>query len=292
LHHGVDVLGALFVTATPALAVYTVIQASYNGWSSIRTLSLGGATIGLAAVFILIEAYIRNPLVPLRIFRSRAVIGANLVRAFLTFGMFGVYFLGALYLQRVLHYGALETGFAFLPMTIVVAVFSLFVTRRVVARVGPRITLVTGTVLSAAGDLFFAHASVGGSYITTVLPVFLLIGAGGGLAFMPTISLAMSGANPGDSGLVSGLANVSSQIGAALGVAVLASLATTHTNVLLAQGHHADEALTSGYDLGFLIAGGCVAGAIVVAAAVLRASPVMPAGAGASAAAVATSDAA
>ena len=221
----------------------------------------------------LIEARSSNPLVPLRIFRSRTVIGANLVRAFLTFGMFGLFFLGALYLQRVLRYGALETGLAFLPLTLMVAVFSLFITRRVVARLGARATLIVGAVLSAAGDLLFAHASVGGSYVADVLPVFLLAGAGGGLAFMPTITLAMSGAGPGDSGLVSGLANVSSQMGAALGVAVLASLATTRTGALLARGQATDRALTGGYDLGFVVAGGCVAAAIVVVAAVLRSSP-------------------
>lgn len=273
LRHGVDVLGALLVTATPALVVYTIIQASDNGWHSTRTLGLGGVAIVMALAFVLIEASSSNPLVPLRIFRSRTVVGANLVRACLTFGMFGLFFLGALYLQRVLRYDALETGFAFLPLTLTVAVFSLFITRRVVARLGARATLVAGAALSASGDLLFAHASVGGNYVTDVLPVFLLAGAGGGLAFMPTITLAMSGAGPGDSGLVSGLANVSSQLGAALGVAVLASLATTRTTALLARGQAANQALTSGYDLGFGVAGGCVASAIVVVVAVLRSPP-------------------
>jgi len=273
IRHGVDVLGALLVTVTPALVVYTIIQASDNGWHSTRTLGLGGVAIVMALAFVLIEARSSNPLVPLRIFRSRAVIGANLVRACLTFGMFGLFFLGVLYLQRVLRYDALETGFAFLPLTLTVAIFSLFITRRVVARLGARATLVLGAIVSASGDLLFAHASVGGSYVTDVLPVFLLVGAGAGLAFMPTITLAMSGAGPGDSGLVSGLTNVSSQLGAALGVAVLASLATTRTGALLARGQGVNQALTSGYDLGFVVAGGCVAAAIVVVAVVLRSTP-------------------
>jgi hypothetical protein len=185
--------------------------------------------------------------------------------------MFGLFFQGALYMQHVLGYGALQTGFAFLPMTLTVAVFSLFITRRVTARLGAGRTVMIGAGLSAAANLLFAHAPVGGSYLFDVLPVFLLAGAGGGLAFMPTITLAMSGAGPGDSGLVSGLANVSSQMGAALGVAVLASLATTRTTALLAHGDAANQALTGGYDLGFLVAAGCVASAIVVAAGVLRA---------------------
>jgi fucose permease len=158
-----------------------------------------------------------------------------------------------------------------------VAVFSLFITRRVVARLGARATLMVGTGLSAAGDLLFAHAPVGGSYVFAVLPVFLLVGAGAGLAFMPTITLAMSGASSGDSGLVSGLANVFSQIGAAFGVAVLASLASTRTTSLLAHGQATSQALTSGYDLGFAVAAGCVAIAIVVAASVLRGGPQRPA---------------
>ena len=133
--------------------------------------------------------------------------------------------------------------------------------------------MIVGASLSAAGNLLFAHASVGGSYVVAVLPVFLLVGAGGGLAFMPTITLAMSGAGRGDSGLVSGLANVSSQLGAALGVAVLASLATTRTTALLAHGQATNQALTGGYDLGFIVAGGCVAAAIVVAVVVLRSRP-------------------
>ncbi|HWE63214.1 MAG TPA: MFS transporter [Chloroflexota bacterium] len=292
IRHGVDVLGALLVTATPGLVVYTIIQASDNGWHSTRTLSLGGAALVMAVSFVLIEARSSNPLVPLRIFRSRTVIGANLVRACLAFGMFGLFFLGALYLQRVLGYGALETGFAFLPLTLVVAVFSLFITRRVVARLGARATLVAGAGLSAAGNLLLAHASVGSSYDVAVLPAFLLVGAGGGLAFMPTITLAMAGAGPGDSGLVSGLANVSSQMGAALGVAVLASIATTRTTALLAHGRVANQALTGGYDLGLVVAGGCVASAIVVAATLLRVNPERPAMAAAVARLADTSDAA
>jgi EmrB/QacA subfamily drug resistance transporter len=273
LRHGVDVLGALLVTATPALIVYTVIQASDNGWSSPRTLGLAGVALLMALSFVVTEARNNSPLVPLRIFRSRTVIGVNLIRALLYLGMFGLFFQGALYMQHVLGYGALQTGFAFLPMTLTVAVFSLFITRRVTARLGARTTMVIGAGLSAAANLFFAHASVGGSYAFDVLPVFLLAGAGGGLSFMPTITLAMSGASRTDSGLVSGLANVSAQMGAALGVAVLASLATTRTTSLLAHGEAAKQALTGGYDLGFLIAAGCVASAIVVAALILRPGP-------------------
>ncbi|MGH2347325.1 MAG: MFS transporter, partial [Chloroflexota bacterium] len=170
LHQGVDILGALLVTATPALVVYAVIQASDNGWGSVRTTSLGAVAGVLALGFARLESRIDDPLVPLRVFRSRGVVGANLVRALLAFAMFGMFFLGALYMQHVLGYGALQTGFAFLPMTGIVAVFSLFVTRRLMARLGARTTLIAGLTLNAAGNLLFAHASVGSSYLTEVLP--------------------------------------------------------------------------------------------------------------------------
>jgi len=273
LRQGVDSLGAALVTATPALGVYTIIQASDSGWVSSRTLGLGAATLVMALLFVLLESRIANPLVPLRVFRSRNVVGANLIRAFLYVGLFGLFFLGALYLQHVQGYSALQTGFAFLPMTMMVAGFSLFVTRQVMARLGARTTLITGCILIAAGTLLFARATVDGSYVTEVLPVFLLAGAGGGLAFMSSVTLAMAGAGPRDSGLISGLANVSTQIGGAVGVAVLASLSSSRTNALLARGHTTRDALTSGYDLGFLVAGGCAVTSVIVAAAVLRATP-------------------
>jgi MFS family permease len=158
-------------------------------------------------------------------------------------------------------------------MTGIVAVFSLFITRRLMARLGARTTLIAGLTLNATGNLLFAHAAVGSSYLTAVLPVMVLGGVGAGLSFMPSVSLAMAEAGPGDSGLVSGLANVSTQIGAALGVAILASLSTVRTNGLLSRGHALRDALTSGYDQGFLIAGGCGAGAVFVAALILRPSP-------------------
>ena len=269
LREGVDALGALLVTAAPALAVYTIIQASDYGWGSGRTIGLGAIALALALLFVLIEGRIANPLVPLRVFRSRGVVGANLIRSFLYMGMYGLFFLGVLYLQHVRGYNALETGCAFLPMPLTIAVFSLFITRRAMARLGVQATVVAGCVLSTGGTLLFARATADGSYVSQVLPVFLLVGAGVGLAFMASITLAMAGAGPGDSGLVSGIANVASQIGGAVGVAVLASLATRRANDLLARGHAAKDALTSGYDLGFLVAGGCAAAAIVVALAVL-----------------------
>jgi MFS family permease len=178
--------------------------------------------------------------------------------------------MGALYLQHVLGFSALRTGLAFLPMNICVSVFSLFLTTRLLARFGAKRLLLPGLALVAAGLALYTRAPVDGSYLTDVLPAMLLMGAGAGLVFLPSVSLAMAGAGPRDSGLASGVANVALQMGAALGVAVLASISNAHTNALLAHGASRASALTSGYHLGFAVAACCVALAVVVAAVVLR----------------------
>ena len=273
LHHGVDVAGGILVTATPSLAVYAIIQAGENGWVSLRTLVLGIGTVVLLGAFLAREATAPTPLVPLRVFRSRTLVGANLLRALFPVGLFGTFFLGVLYMQHVLGYSALKTSMAFLPQTLTVGTFSLLLTRRLVVRFGARAVLMTGLASTTLGLLLFAHAPVGGSYLTDVLPVTLLIGAGGGLIFMPSTTLAMAGVARSEVGLASGLANVALQIGAAVGVAVLASLSSAHTAALVASGTSPVAALTAGYHLGFLVAAGCVATAILVTALVLRPQP-------------------
>jgi EmrB/QacA subfamily drug resistance transporter len=273
LRQGVDLLGALLVTAAPSLAIYTILQGSENGWTTVRTASLGAAAITLAALFVLVESRVRNPLVPLRIFRSRNVSGANAVRALFPVGLFGSLYLGALFLQDVFGYSALHTGLAFMPQSITIALFSIFITGRLVARLGAKATLIPGLILIAAGLVLFARVPVSGSYVTDILPVTLLIGIGAGLVFMPSVSLAMSDARPGDTGVASGLANVALQIGAALGIAVLAGVSTDHTGTLVAQGVSAHAALAAGYHLSFVIAAGCVLLAAVIATVVLRSAP-------------------
>jgi EmrB/QacA subfamily drug resistance transporter len=270
MRHGVDVTGALLVTAAPSLAVYTILEASSQGWTSVRTLASGAAAILIAIGFVVFESRISNPLVPLRIFRSRNVVGANLVRALFPMGLFGSFFLGALYLQQVRGYSALLTGVAFLPQNVLVSLFSLFLTTRLLARFGAKATLLPGLVLVAGGLLLFSRAPVAGNYVTDVLPAMLLIGTGAGLFFMPSVSLAMAGASPQDSGLVSGFTNVTLQMGAALGVAILASVSTARTNSLIGSGAATNAALTSGYHLAFLVAAGCIAAAAVLGFVVIR----------------------
>ena len=265
-----DLGGALLITAAPSLFVYTILQAADQGWATARTAALGGAALILFAAFLLLESRIRDPLIPLRVFRSRTVAGANLIRALFAVGLFGVFFLGALYMQRVLGYSAVGTGLAFLPNNLTVGLFSLVLTRRVVARYGARTTLIAGLLLVAAALGLFSRVPVQGSYVVDVLPVMLLIGAGAGLIFMPSVNLAMAGAGPRDSGILSGLTNVSLQLGAAIGVAVLASVSTSRTNARLVDGASQSVALTAGYHAGLLIAMGCLIVAAAGAALLLR----------------------
>jgi EmrB/QacA subfamily drug resistance transporter len=268
---GADIAGAVLITGSLMLGVSTIVKpAAEDGWGSGRALALGAVSLALLAAFIARESTARTPLIPLRMFRSRNVSGANLVQALLVVGMFGMFFLGALYLQRVLGYDALEIGLAFLPVTIVMGVLSLRYAGRLIARFGARTTLFPGMVLIAAGLVLFAQAPVDGSYPRDVLPVMILLGFGAGLSFPALLTLAMSGATQNDAGLVSGLVNTSVQVGGALGLAVLATLSTSRGNHLADGGAAAASALTSGYHLAFLVGAGLVLAASVVVVTVLE----------------------
>ena len=268
---GTDAAGAALITGSLMLGVYTIVEpAARYGWSAGRTLALGGVALALLAAFVAREATARNPLVPLRTFRSRAVSGANLIQALTVAGMFGMFFLGVLYLQRVLGYDSLRTGLAFLPVTLVIATLSLRYSERLAMRFGARPVLVPGLVLIAAGLALVARAPVAGHYLTDVLPAMLLMGVGIGVAFPALASLAMSGATSNDAGLASGLVNTTTQVGAALGLAVLATLSATRSQQLAGGGQTIAAALTGGYRLAFLIAAVLVVAAIAVAVTVLR----------------------
>ncbi len=269
-----DIPGAVLVTSALMLLVYTIVKpAAEDGWTAGATLALGGLSLALLGAFVAREATARNPLIPLRIFRSRNVTGANLVQALSIAGMFGVFFLGALYLQRILGYDALETGLAFLPVTIVMGTLSIRYSERLIMRYGARTLLLPGLVLIAAALVLFTRAPVDGDYWTHVFPVMVLLGAGAGVSFPALMTLAMSGATPSDAGLASGLVNTTAQIGAALGLAVLATLSASRSDALIADGEPTDVALTGGYHLAFWIAAGLVLVAIVVVLTVLRPEP-------------------
>jgi EmrB/QacA subfamily drug resistance transporter len=268
---GADVPGAVLVTSSLMLGVYTIVKpAADYGWGATETLALGAGALALLALFVIREATARNPLIPLRIFRSRNVSGANVVQALLVAGMFGMFFMGALYLQRVLGYDALEVGLAFLPATLIMAVLTVRYAEPLITRFGARTTLLPGMVLVAVGLAVFALAPVDGNYVVHVLPVMILLGFGIGICFPALMTLAMSGATQQDAGLASGLVNTTAQVGGAIGLAVLATLSTTRSDNLLADGESTASALTGGYHLAFLIGAALVVAAIVVAITVVQ----------------------
>jgi EmrB/QacA subfamily drug resistance transporter len=269
---GADIPGALVLTSGLMLGVYTILEVGEQGWGATQTLLLGAVSAALVAAFVFRQARIPNPLMPLRLFRSRNVVGANAVMAPLVAGMFAMFFLGALYLQRILRYDPLEVGLAFLPSTLVMGAMSLRFSERLSMRFGPKATLIPSLVSIGAGLLLFARTPVDGNYALDIAPAMALIGLGAGLGFPSLMTLSMSGATPSDSGLASGLVNTTVQVGGAIGLALLATLATERTDARLAAGETTAEALNSGYHLAYLIGAALVAVAFVIAVTVLRAS--------------------
>jgi EmrB/QacA subfamily drug resistance transporter len=270
LGEGADVPGAVVLTAGLMLGVYTILQVGEQGWGSAQTLAMGGISLLMVGAFVVRQARIANPLMPLRLFRSRNVVGANLVMAFLVAGMFSMFFLGALYLQRILGYTPLEVGLAFLPSTLVMGTMSLRYSDRLQMRFGPKATLLPAVLLLGAGLLLFARTPVDGNYLTDVVPPTVLIGLGAGLGFPSLMTLAMSGATPSDAGLSSGLINATVQVGGAIGLAVLATLATERTDGQLAGGESIPSALNSGFHLAYLIGAALVGVAFILGLTVLR----------------------
>ncbi|HEX2103978.1 MAG TPA: DHA2 family efflux MFS transporter permease subunit [Solirubrobacteraceae bacterium] len=277
LKAGADLPGAVLLTAGLMLGVYTILGVEAEGWTSTRTLVLAAVAVALLVAFVVRQARIANPLMPLRLFRSRNVAGANAVQALLVVGMFGMFFLGALYLQQILGYDALEVGLAFLPATIVMGVMSLRVSGPLSMRFGPKAMLVPSLGILAAGMVLFARTPVDGTYVTDILPPMVLLGLAAGLAFPALMMLAMSGVAPEDSGLASGLVNTSVQVGGAIGLAVLATLASERTGALQAAGEPAASALNAGFHLAYLIGAVLVAVAAVVAVTALRSPNAAPA---------------
>ena len=278
LDKGADLRGAVMLTSGLMLGVYSILQVSEQGWGSLQTLGLGAVSLILVGAFVVRQSRIPNPLMPLRLFRSRNVAGANIVMALLVAGMFAMFFLGALYLQQILGYDPLEVGLAFLPSTLVMGAMSLRYSERLSMRFGPKATLIPAMVSIGAGLLLFARTPVDGNYLTDIVPPMVLIGFGAGTGFPALMTLSMSGATPSDSGLASGLVNATVQVGGAIGLAVLATLATARTDGLLAVGEASDAALNAGFHLAYLVGAGLVGLGIVAALAILRSQPATAAG--------------
>ncbi len=271
-----DVAGAVTVTTSLMLAVYAIVNGNQEGWTSVQTLGLLATAAVLLALFIAIEARTRSPLVPLGLFRLRNVATANVVGVLWAAAMFAWFFLSALYLQLVLGYSPLQVGLAFLPANLIMAAFSLGLSAKLVMRFGFRATLATGLSLSAVGLVLFARAPVDGSFVVDVLPSMILLGFGAGVAFNPMLLAAMSDVEPNQAGLASGVVNTAFMMGGALGLAVLASLAASRSDTLLASGDSALVALVGGYHAAFLVASLFALGGAVLSAVLLRTRASVP----------------
>jgi MFS family permease len=270
IEHGVDWLGSALVTISLMTAVYAIVQATSHGWGSSQVLGFGALAVVLMAAFLLLESRIENPIMPLRILRLRSLVGSSIVRGLLVTGMYSTFFLGTLYLEHVRHYSALDTGMAFLPWTVTVGILSLGVTARLVERFGQMRVLIPGMLSVIAGLLLLRTTGVHTSFFPTVFFAFFAIGLGIGNAFMPLLSIAMADVPAQDAGLGSGITNVSHQVAGALGLAVLGTIATSHSRTLIAQHHAVAGSLISGYHLAFGIGILSVIAAIATSLAVLR----------------------
>jgi len=265
-----DIAGAITVTASLMLAVYAIVNGNEVGWAATQTIVQLSIAAGLLATFIWIEASVRMPLMPLSLFRLRNVATANVVGVLWAAAMFAWFFLSALYLQLVLNYTPMQVGLAFLPGNLIMAVFSLGLSAKLVMRFGIRLPLAGGLLLASVGLALFARAPVDGHFVVDVLPGMVLVGFGAGIAFNPLLLAAMSDVSPSDSGLASGVVNTSFMMGGALGLAVLASLAASRSNELRSAGELSASALNGGYQAAFVVGAGCAALASLLGAVLLR----------------------
>jgi predicted MFS family arabinose efflux permease len=253
--HGarLDVAGAVTVTTSLMLAIYAIVNGNEAGWGSSQTVGLLGSALVLLLAFLGIESRSQNPLVPLSLFRLRNLATSNVIGVLWAAAMFAWFFLSALYMQLVLGYSPMEVGLAFLPANLIMAAFSLGLSAKIVMRFGIRPTLATGLSLAAVGLALFARAPVDGGFVADVLPGMALLGIGAGIAFNPMLLAAMSDVGPSQSGLASGVVNTAFMMGGALGLAVLASLASARTQMLAAAGAEPAVALNGGYHLAFAL---------------------------------------
>jgi EmrB/QacA subfamily drug resistance transporter len=255
-----DLVGALAATLGLSVLVFGIVRTDTTGWGSPQTLALIGAGIALVAAFVAIEGrFAKAPLMPLRIYASRTLSAANSVIFLVGAASFAMWFFLSLYLQQVLGYSPIKAGLAFLPMTLCIVAGSTLASR-VVTRIGPKHLLVAGMLFQTVGLVWFTDISAGGGYLAEVLVPSLLVAIGIGLAFVPATIAAVAGVDRHEAGLASGLVNTSRLVGGALGLAILAALATSRTNNdVHAAGAHVTThvvhaALTSGFKLAFLVA--------------------------------------
>jgi EmrB/QacA subfamily drug resistance transporter len=270
LSRGVDVVGSILVSAAMVVGIYAIVTAAEMGWASAHTLGFGAAAVVLLATFFVVESRIANPILPLRILRLRSLTGASAARGLVATGMFTTFFLGALYLQHIKGYSAFNTGLAFLPSTLTLAVLSLGISARLMRSFGPRALLIPGLATITVALLLMAAAGQNTAYFPGIFGAYLLFGLGAGMTFMPLTTIMMSDVPATDAGIGSGVGNVTMQVGGAFGLAALGTITTDHTRTLIAQGESLASALTAGYQLGFSIAAACVAAGLIIVLLVLR----------------------
>jgi len=273
LRAGADVPGALLATGGLMLGVSAIVGTADHGWSSARTLLTAGSAVLLIAGFVARQATAVTPLLPLRLFRSQSLSAGNLVLALMVGGIFSFQFLTALYLQRVLGYEPGAVGLAIAPVAVGIAVLSMFVFPRLVARMPGRSLLVTGLALLAAGLGLLARLPVEGRYVSDVLPALVLLGIGFGLAMPALTSLTMADVPEREAGVASGLYNTSQQVSGALGLAIAASLSAARTDRAAGDGLASASALTEGYTLAYMFSAGLVTAALLAAWFLFKPAP-------------------
>jgi EmrB/QacA subfamily drug resistance transporter len=267
---GVDLLGSALITLATMLGAFAIVKSTEYGLLSARTLGAAGGSLALLGGFLALEARVANPIMPLRILRLRMLMGSSLVRGLLVTGMFSAFFLGALYLERVLGYDAIHTGLAFMPLTVAIAVMSLGLSARAVERFGAVQTLAAGLTGIIVGLVLLSVQGVHAAYFPGLFFAFLALGLGAGTSFLPLLTMGMADAPARDAGLASGIINVSVQLFGAIGLAALGTIAADHTKALSAAGHPLASALTGGYHLAYVVAAVFVALGILAAFRLLR----------------------
>jgi MFS family permease len=260
----------VLITAASIVGIYALVKIPGWGWTGERTLAFLGAAALLLAGFVALESRIANPIMPLRVLGLRSLVTANLVRGFLVTGAYSTFFLGSLYFEHVRGMSPIEIGLAFLAMSVALATMSAGLAARLVARFGPKPTLIGGILGPVLGLLLFSQIEQSTPYFPTIFAAFALLGFGFGAANPPLMMIAMDDVPARDAGLASGTIQVSIQLSAAIGLAALGTIATDRTNSLAASGHSAIDALSGGYHLAFLIAAGAAAIGVAIAVLVLR----------------------
>ena len=270
VRHGLDVTGSLLMTSSLVTGIYSIVKASAYGWTSTHTLSFAGVALALAATFVIVESRVAQPIMPLRILQLRSLSASSVVRGLTFSAMFSVFFFGALYMERVLGYGPLQTGVAFLPMTLIMAAMSLGLTSRLLLRFGPMRLLVPGMIAVVLGLSLLTQTTAHANYLVSILPSFVLLGAGMSVSAVPLLTIAMADVPKSDAGLASGIVNVSMWLASSAALAVFGTVAASRTKSLLGEGRSVSTALAAGYHETFLIGAILAAAGLAVAVLLLR----------------------